>query len=240
MTTLSNRLEKTWRDMISGEFETGVEFEQHMATLEQFLQREKSRRRTIYPSDAKIFNALNSSPFKNIKVVIIGQDPYHGEGQAHGLCFSVPKSIKKIPPSLKNIYKEIERDCGFQMPGHGDLTGWAKQGVLLLNATLTVRQDSPGSHQGKGWEKLTDAIIRAVNDKREHVVFLLWGSYARKKGARKKGESALIDRKKHKVLETSHPSPFSAYRGFLGCRHFKKANDYLIEHGLKPVEWQKI
>jgi uracil-DNA glycosylase len=241
MTTLSNRLEKTWRGMIGGEFETGVEFEQHMATLEQFLQREKSRRRTIYPSDAKIFNALNSSPFKNIKVVIIGQDPYHGEGQAHGLCFSVPKSIKKIPPSLKNIYKEIERDCGFQMPGHGDLTGWAKQGVLLLNATLTVRQDTPGSHQGQGWEKFTDAIIRAVNKKREPVVFLLWGADAQKK-------RALIDPKKHRVLEASHPSGFSASRhmrggeihSFFGCKHFKKANVYLKKHGREPIAWQRI
>jgi uracil-DNA glycosylase len=234
MTTLSNRLEKNWRHIIGGEFDRP-----YMEQLEQFLHKEKDAGRIIYPKDAEIFNALNSTAFEGIKVVIIGQDPYHGAGQADGLCFSARKGTA-IPPSLNNIYKEIKDEYGIEMPRHGDLMGWAAQGVLLLNATLTVRQDSPGSHQGKGWEKLTDAIIRAVNDKREHVVFLLWGSYARKKGARKKGESALIDRKKHKVLETSHPSPFSAYRGFLGCRHFKKANDYLIEHGLKPVEWQKI
>jgi uracil-DNA glycosylase len=211
-----------------------------MAQMEPFLQKEKALRRTVYPKNEEIFNALNLTPFKNVKVVIIGQDPYHGEGQANGLCFSVPKSIKKIPPSLKNIYEEIQRDCDVQMPRYGDLTGWAEQGVLLLNATLTVQKGSPGSHQGKGWEKFTDAIIRAVND-REHVVFLLWGRYAQKKGT-------LIDSRKHKVLKASHPSPFSVRRGlrdgeihsFRGCGHFKKANDYLRKHGLKPVEWRKI
>lgn len=226
MTTLSIRLEKNWLDII------GVEFDRpYMAQLKQFLQREKDLGRIIYPKDEEIFNALNLTAFENIKVVIIGQDPYHGAGQAHGLCFST-KGID-IPRSLNNIYKEIKAEDGIQMPRHGDLTGWAEQGVLLLNATLTVRQDSPGSHQGKGWEKLTDAIIRAVNEKREHVVFLLWGSRAKKK-------DTLIDPKKHKVLKTSHPSPFSAHRGFLGCGHFKKANDYLKKHGSKPVEWQKI
>jgi uracil-DNA glycosylase len=222
MTTLSNRLEKNWRHIIGDEFD--------YVAMEQFLQREKAKG-TIYPKDEEIFNALNLTPFEKVKVVIIGQDPYHGEGEAHGLCFSTKG--KKIPRSLKNIYEEIKRDCGTQMPRHGDLTGWAAQGVLLLNATLTVQQAKAGSHQGKGWEKFTDAIIRAVNEKREHVVFLLWGSYAQKKGA-------LIDGKKHKVLETSHPSPLSARLGFLGCGHFKKANDYLTKHGLKPVDWQKI
>ena len=233
MTTLSSRLEKHWRAIIIGEFETGVDFEQHMAKLEQFLQREKDLGRTIYPRDEEIFTALNSTAFKNIKVVIIGQDPYHGEGQAHGLCFSVPKSIRKIPPSLRNIYKEIKGEYGIEMPRHGDLTGWAAQGVLLLNATLTVQQGRAGSHQGEGWEKLTDAIIRAVNEKREHVVFLLWGSYAQKKGA-------LIDRKKHRVLEAPHPSPLSARLGFFDRGHFKKANTYLKDHGRTPVEWEKI
>jgi uracil-DNA glycosylase len=228
MTTLSNRLEKNWHATIGGEFDR-----RYMAKLERFLQREKGARRTVYPKDEEIFNALNSTALKNIKVVIIGQDPYHGEGQAHGLCFSVPKGIKKIPPSLKNVYKEIEAEFDIQMPCHGDLTGWAAQGVLLLNATLTVRQASPGSHQGKGWEKFTDAVIRAVNEKREHVVFLLWGRCAQKKGA-------LIDRKRHKVLEASHPSPLSARHGFFGCGHFNKANDDLIKHGLQPVQWQKI
>jgi uracil-DNA glycosylase len=223
MTTLSNRLEKDWRRIVGGEFD-------YMA-LEQFLQKEKAKGRTIYPKDEEIFNALNSTAFKKIKVVIIGQDPYHGAGQANGLCFSVRKG-KAIPPSLKNIYKEIERDCGIQMPSHGDLTGWAAQGVLLLNATLTVQKDRAGSHQRQGWEKFTDAIIRAVNEKREHVVFLLWGRCARKKGA-------LIG-KKHMVLEASHPSPLSARHSFFDCGHFKRANDYLIKYGLKPVGWQKI
>ena len=224
MTTLSSGLEKNWRRIIGDEFD----FE----AMEQFLQQERAKGK-VYPEDEEIFNALNSTAFKNIKVVIIGQDPYHGEGQAHGLCFSVRKGTKKIPPSLRNIYKEIDRDCRVQMPSHGDLTGWAGQGVLLLNATLTVRKDSAGSHKGKGWEKLTDAIIRAVSKKREHVVFLLWGRCARDK-------AALIDRKKHRVLEAPHPSPLSARLGFFGCGHFTKTNDYLKKHGLRPVVWEKI
>jgi uracil-DNA glycosylase len=225
MTTLSSRLEKNWRDII------GVEFEQRMAKLEQFLQQEKDLGHTIHPKDEEIFNALNSTPLENIKVVILGQDPYHGEGQANGLCFSVRKGTR-IPPSLNNIYNEIKDEYGIR-PSHGDLTGWAAEGVLLLNATLTVREDSAGSHRGKGWEKFTDEVICAVSETREHVVFLLWGRYAGEK-------TALIDGKKHLVLETSHPSPLSARLGFLGCEHFKKTNDYLIKHGLKPVEWEKI
>ncbi|MGH9494843.1 MAG: uracil-DNA glycosylase [Candidatus Sulfotelmatobacter sp.] len=233
MTTLSNRLEKNWLDII------GVAFD--MAQLERFLQNEKDAGYTVYPKDQEIFSALNSTAFSDIKVVLIGQDPYHGEGQAHGLCFSVPKDIreKRIPPSLRNIYKEIEReDDSIKMPPHGDLTGWAKQGVLLLNATLTVREGRARSHQGKGWEEFTDAIIRAVNEKR-HVVFLLWGSYARKK-------RALINPDRHRVLEASHPSPRSACRGSIGCHsfvdcgHFKDTNRYLLEHGLEPIKWQKI
>jgi uracil-DNA glycosylase len=225
MTTLSSRLEKNWRHIIGGEFD--------YIAMERFLRKEKADGHTICPKDAEIFNALNSTPFKKVKVVIIGQDPYHGVGQANGLCFSVPKDIKKLPPSLKNIYEEIKVECGVQMPGDGDLTGWAKQGVLLLNATLTVREAEPRSHEGQGWEEFTDAIIRAVNEKREHVVFLLWGLRAREK-------RALIDPNKHLVLETSHPSGRSAHRGFLGCGHFKEANDYLKKHGLKPIAWQKI
>jgi uracil-DNA glycosylase len=235
MTTLSSRLEKNWRAIISGEFKTGVEFEQHMAKLEQFLQRERGLERIVYPNDEKIFNALNSTAFDDIKVVIIGQDPYHGAERANGLAFSVRKGIR-IPPSLQNIYEEIKRDCGVQMPDLGDLSGWAAQGVLLLNATLTVRKAKAGSHQGKGWEKFTDAVIRAVNEKREPVVFLLWGLRAQEK-------KALIECPKHLVLEASHPSPLSAYRGrrpFIGCGHFKEANVYLIKHRLKPVVWQKI
>jgi uracil-DNA glycosylase len=222
MTALSSRLDQNWRRLI-GEFD--------YVALEQLLQNEKAKG-PIYPKDEEIFHALNSTPFKDVKVVIIGQDPYHGAGQANGLCFSVPKSIdiRKIPPSLKNIYREIEREYG-KMPSQGDLTGWASQGVLLLNATLTVREASPGSHQGKGWEDFTDAIIRKINEKK-HVVFLLWGRRAQKK-------RALID-PKHKVLEAFHPSGFSAHRGFLGCGHFRKANADLKKHGLKPVDWRQI
>lgn len=237
MTTLSSRLEKDWRAIIGGEFEQiGVKFEQHMAQLEQFLQGEKD---DIYPKDEEIFNALNLTAFDNIKVVIIGQDPYHREGQAHGLCFSVPKRIK-IPPSLRNIYEEVKTEYGVR-PDPGDLTGWAAQGVLLLNATLTVRNGIAGSHKGRGWEEFTDAIIRAVSAKREHVVFLLWGSDAQKK-------RALIDARRHLVLEASHPSPRSAYRDscdgkihkFFGCGHFKEANKFLRKHKLKPIDWQKV
>ena len=236
MTTLWSRLEKNWRDII------GVEFDRSkMEKLVQFLQREKAARRTIYPKDAEIFNALNLTPFENIKVVIIGQDPYHGEGQAHGLCFSVPKGID-IPRSLRNIYEEIDKEYDpKKMPCHGDLTGWAKQGVLLLNATLTVRKGEPRLHRGKGWEEFTDAIVRAVNEKPQPVVFLLWGRDAQKK-------RKLIVGEKHRVLEASHPSGFSAHRAlrgsevhsFRGCGHFSTANQYLIQRGLKPIDWQKI
>jgi uracil-DNA glycosylase len=219
--------EKNWLDVIGGELD-----QPYMKKLKQFLRQEKADGRIIYPKGAEVFNALNTTAFDNVRVVIIGQDPYHGEGQAHGLCFSVREGIA-IPRSLINIYKEIEAEYGAKMPDHGDLTGWAEQGVLLLNATLTVRQSNAGSHRNKGWEKFTDAIIRAVNERRDPVVFLLWGSYAQKK-------RALIDPEKHLVLEAPHPSPYSAHRGFLGCGHFKKANDYLIKQGLKPVEWQKI
>ncbi len=231
MTTLRNSLKKDWLDVI------GLEFDQpYMTKLERFLKRENAKH-TIYPEHAEIFNALNTTALDDIKVVIIGQDPYHGEGQANGLCFSVPKGIRKIPPSLKNIYKEIKEEyCTMKMPLDSDLAGWAKQGVLLLNATLTVRKAKAGSHQDKGWEKFTDAVIRAVNEKREPVVFLLWGLRAQEK-------KVLIECPKHLVLEASHPSPLSAYRGrrpFIGCGHFKEANIYLIKHGLSPVVWQKI
>lgn len=232
MTTLWSRLEKDWRDNIGDEFDRSK-----MEKLEGFLRGEKADGRIIYPQDEEIFNALNLTAFENIKAVIIGQDPYHGKGQAHGLCFSVPKGVDIIPPSLKNIYKEIEREYGIEMPSRGDLTGWAEQGVLLLNATLTVRRAEPRSHEGEGWEKFTDAVIRAVSAKRDHVVFLLWGKDAQKKGA-------LIDRNKHhKVLEASHPSPRSAWRTarpFIGCGHFKKANDALREGRIKTIEWQRI
>jgi uracil-DNA glycosylase len=224
---MKQNLEKGWFDAIGGEFDL-----HYMANLTHFLQKEKKAGQVIYPAEEKIFSALNTTAFNNVRVVIIGQDPYHGEGQAHGLAFSVPKGVR-IPPSLMNIYKEIEAEFDHKMPGHGDLTGWAEQGVLLLNATLTVQHASAGSHQKKGWEDFTDAVIRAINEKHDNVAFMLWGSYAQKKGN-------FIDRRKHLVLEAAHPSPLSAYRGFLGCGHFKKANEYLAKHGHTPIKWQEI
>lgn len=227
MANAAIKIDQNWLDIIGGEFE-----QPYMARLKAFLQAEKAQHKIIYPKGADIFNALNTTPFEKIEVVILGQDPYHGEGQAHGLSFSVRKGVP-LPPSLKNIYKEIEDEYHIKMPRSGDLTRWAEQGVLLLNATLTVQQSNAGSHQKKGWEEFTDAIIRAINERREHVVFMLWGSYAQKKGA-------FIDRRKHLVLESVHPSPLSAHRGFLGNGHFKKANEYLEQHGKPGIDWQKI
>ena len=214
-----------WMDVIGHEFDRP-----YMTQLEKFLRDERAAGRHVFPAAPDIFNALNTTSFEDVKIVLLGQDPYHGEGQAHGLAFSVQDHVP-LPPSLRNIYKEIAAEYGVQMPRTGNLTPWAKQGVLLLNATLTVVQDQAGSHQKRGWEDFTDAIIRAVNDKHLNVVFMLWGSHAQKKGA-------FIDRKKHLVLEAPHPSPLSAHRGFLGCGHFKKANDYLSSHGKTPIEWQ--
>lgn len=219
----STSLDRNWLDVVGAEFERP-----YMAHLNRFLQQEKN----VYPKRDEVFNALNLTAFEDIKVVIIGQDPYHGEGQAHGLCFSVPKGVD-IPRSLKNIYKEIEAEYRIEMPCHGDLSRWAAQGVLLLNATLTVREGKPGSHRGQGWEKFTDACIRAISEKRENIVFLFWGQCAQEK-------EALIDPEKHHVLKTSHPSPFSVHKGFFGCDHFKKANAYLRQHRLQPVKWQEI
>jgi len=220
----SIKLNPDWMEHIAPEFELP-----YMKSLRDFLKAEKAAGRVIYPKGADIFNALNTTPFKDIKVVILGQDPYHGEGQAHGLSFSVPQGVR-TPPSLLNIYKEISAEYDTPMPKSGDLTGWARQGVLLLNATLTVQQGLAGSHQKRGWENFTDAIIRAVNEHHDHIVFMLWGSYAQKKGA-------FIDRRKHLVLESVHPSPLSAHRGFLGNGHFKKANAYLEEHGKLAIDW---
>lgn len=220
------KLSPDWMAHIGGEFE-----KPYMQALRTFLLAEKAAGQVVYPKGEEIFNALNTTAFDDVKVVIIGQDPYHGAGQAHGLSFSVRDGVR-LPPSLQNIYKEIIAEYGGAMPRSGDLTGWARQGVLLLNATLTVRDSAAGSHQNKGWEEFTDAVIRAVNDAHKHVVFLLWGSYAQKKGA-------FIDRKKHCVLDAPHPSPLSAHRGFLGCGHFKKANDYLTAHGRTPIDWLK-
>lgn len=219
------RLEASWKAELADEFA-----KDYMQALRAFLLQRKQAGYTIYPPGSQIFNALDHTPFDKVKVVILGQDPYHGPGQAHGLCFSVQPGVA-IPPSLQNIFKEIERDLGVRQPRHGCLTAWADQGVLLLNAVLTVEAGQAGSHQGKGWELFTDAIVSALNRKREHLVFLLWGSYAQKKGA-------MIDRQRHLVLESPHPSPLSAHRGFLGNRHFSTTNRYLAEHGLAPIEWQ--
>lgn len=224
MTAPAVKLDPSWMAVIGAEFD-----KPYMAALKTFLLAEKQAGQVIFPKGDEIFNAFNTTPFDRVRVVIIGQDPYHGPGQAHGLSFSVRRGVR-VPPSLQNIYKEISAEFGCPIPAHGDLSGWARQGVLLLNATLTVREAQAGSHQNKGWEDFTDAAIRAVNDRHDHVVFLLWGSYAGKKGA-------FIDRKRHLVLTAPHPSPLSAHRGFLGCGHFKQANDYLQQHGFAPIDW---
>lgn len=218
------QLEESWKQRLLPEFE-----KPYMQGLKTFLLEEKAKGKVIFPKGANIFAALNHTPFDKVEVVILGQDPYHGEGQAHGLCFSVQKGVP-VPPSLKNIYKELHDDIGFAPPRHGCLIEWADRGVLLLNSVLTVEKNKPGSHQGKGWEVFTDRIIQLLNERSEHLVFMLWGSYAKQKGA-------IIDRSKHLVLETAHPSPFSAHNGFLGCRHFSKANEYLSIHGLSPINW---
>lgn len=218
-------LEPGWQQALEDEFERD-----YMQQLQQFLQAEKARHMVIYPHTRDCFNALNFTPLDRVKVVILGQDPYHGPDQAHGLCFSVKPGIK-VPPSLVNIYKELETDLGIRPVNHGYLESWARQGVLLLNAVLTVQQGNAGSHQGKGWERFTDRIIHILNDQHDGLVFILWGSYAQKKGA-------FIDRQRHRVLQGPHPSPLSAYRGFFGCRHFSQTNRYLSERGKPPIDWQ--
>lgn len=208
-----------------------AEFEQpYMKQLKAFLLAEKKQGKVIYPASKNIFNAFNSTPLDQVKVVILGQDPYHGPNQAHGLCFSVQPGVPS-PPSLQNMFKELHRDLGFDIPSHGCLQSWANQGVLLLNATLTVEQAKAGAHQGQGWETFTDKAIQLVNDQCQRVVFLLWGSYAQKK-------AAFINSDKHLVLKAPHPSPLSAYRGFIGCGHFSAANDYLKRCGKLPIVWQ--
>jgi len=219
-------IQESWLNVLKEEFE-----KPYMKDLKAFLLEEKQKGHQVYPKGSEIFNALNHTPFDRVKVVILGQDPYHGIGQAHGLSFSVRKGMA-IPPSLKNIYKELNSDInGFTIPDHGNLTKWADEGVLLLNATLTVRAHEAGSHQGKGWEVFTDKIISRLSEEREGIVFLLWGRYAQNK-------SALIDGSKHNILTAAHPSPFSAYNGFLGCRHFSKANEILTKAGKAPIDWQ--
>ena len=217
------QIEESWLNVLASEFE-----QPYFAQLKAFLIEEK-RQYTVYPPGALIFNAFARTPFFNVKVVILGQDPYHGKGQAHGLCFSVPDGIQP-PPSLINMYKEIRDDLGITPSSSGNLEYWADQGVFLLNATLTVRAATAGSHQKRGWETFTDKAISALSEGREHIVFMLWGNYARAK-------KYLINEQKHFILEAPHPSPFSANSGFFGCRHFSKANEYLRQHDIQPIDW---
>ena len=217
------RIEESWKQRLAPEFE-----KDYFVKLTEFVRAEYSRT-TVFPPARLIFNAFDHCPFDSTKVVIIGQDPYHGPGQAHGLCFSVMEGVPN-PPSLQNIFKEILSDLGKPLPPNGDLTRWARQGVLLLNATLTVQAHQAGSHQRKGWEEFTDAAIRHLAEEREHLVFIFWGAYAQKKGA-------FIDRNKHLVLTSAHPSPLSAYNGFFGNKHFSRANEYLAAHGIAEIDW---
>ncbi len=217
------KIEESWKRRLAPEFE-----KDYFVKLTDFVRNEYMTT-TVYPPGNLIFNSFNLCPFDKVKVVIIGQDPYHGPGQAQGLCFSVNDGIP-FPPSLVNIFKEIQSDLGTPMPASGSLVRWAQQGVLLLNATLTVRAHQAGSHQNRGWEEFTDAAIHALAEEKENLVFILWGSYAQKKGS-------FIDRSKHLVLQSVHPSPLSAYAGFFGNKHFSKANDYLKAHGKEPIQW---
>lgn len=218
-------LHSSWKAVLMDEFS-----KIYMQDLKQFLLQQKHNHKNIFPPEDSLFNALNSTPLDKVKVVIIGQDPYHGPNQAHGLCFSVNKGVV-IPPSLKNIYKELNQDIGFKIPNHGCLQSWADQGVLLLNSVLTVNQGQAGSHQGKGWEQFTDKIIGELNKHHKNMVYLLWGAYAQKKGA-------CIDVSNNLILKSVHPSPLSAYRGFLGCKHFSQCNKYLLTHNKQAINWQ--
>ncbi len=218
------KIDPSWHTQLEKEFE-----KQYFKDLTDFVRKEYQTKR-IYPPGSLIFNAFNVCPFSNVKVVLLGQDPYHGPNQAHGLCFSVNDKIP-LPPSLQNIYKEIESDLNIKTYTTGNLERWAKQGVFLLNATLTVQSGMAGSHQGKGWETFTDAVIKILSQEKEHLVFLLWGSYAQQK-------ASLIDEDKHLVLKAVHPSPLSAYRGFFGCKHFSKTNEYLRLNGLSEIDWR--
>lgn len=217
-------IEESWKQILADEFDS-----EYFANLKAFLLEEKKKYQ-IYPAGNKIFSAFDLTPFDKVKVVILGQDPYHGAGQAHGLCFSVQDGIKQ-PPSLINIFKEIESDTGIKMSDSGNLENWAKQGVLLLNATLTVRANQAGSHQNNGWEIFTDAVIRKISEKKQDIVFILWGSYAQAK-------TKIIDNSKHFILKAVHPSPLSVYRGFFGSKHFSKTNEFLISKGKTPIDWK--
>lgn len=217
------KIEQSWKEVLQPEFD-----EDYFAQLTDFV-RSEYRQHTVYPPGPLIFNAFNSCPFNDVKVVLLGQDPYHEPDQAHGLCFSVNDGVA-FPPSLLNIFKELNADLGVPVPTTGNLSRWARQGVLLLNATLTVRAHQAGSHQGRGWERFTDAVIRLLSQQREGLVFMLWGGYAQKK-------AELIDPLRHLILRSAHPSPLSAYRGFFGNHHFTLTNDYLIKHGKEPISW---
>ena len=221
--SINPNIEASWKEALNKEFQR-----EYFISLKAFLQQEK-KQYAIYPPGQTIFSAFNHTPIEKVKVVILGQDPYHGPGQAHGLCFSVPRGVA-VPPSLVNIFKELKTELGIPVPNHGNLEKWADQGVLLLNATLTVRANQAGSHQKKGWELFTDQVIRELSSKRTGLVFLLWGNYA-------KAKEALIDTSKHYVLKAAHPSPLSAYNGFYGCGHFIKTNALLQQQGLEPIDW---
>lgn len=218
-------IEESWKKILSQEFE-----QPYFTEIRNYLKKEKEEGHMTYPPGSLIFNAFNLTPLDQVKVVILGQDPYHGKGQAHGLCFSVPNGVTP-PPSLVNIFKEIERDLGIAPPRHGNLEAWAKRGVFLLNAMLTVRANQPASHQNIGWQQFTDRVIQTISDKKHHVVFILWGKFAMSK-------STLIDPLKHLILTAAHPSPYSANAGFFGCRHFSQANEYLKRNGIGEVDWR--
>lgn len=226
MSETNIQIEESWKRVLADEFE-----KPYFRELRHFLQQEKTSGKSIYPPGSLIFNAFNSTPFDKVKVVILGQDPYHGTGQAHGLCFSVQHGVKP-PPSLVNIFKELKDDVpGFEIPGHGCLQKWAEQGVFLLNAILTVEANQPTSHQKKGWEEFTNAVIQKLSKERRGLIFILWGAFAQQK-------ATLIDETRHTILKASHPSPFSAYNGFFGCNHFSKTNEILAQKGEATIDWQ--
>ncbi len=219
------KIEASWKEVLEDEFS-----KPYFLEIISFLKQEKKAGKTIYPPGPLIFNAFNTTPFDKVKVVVIGQDPYHGPGQAHGLSFSVPSGIAQ-PPSLVNIFKELKQDIGIQIPSHGNLTHWAEQGVMLLNASLTVRANEPMSHSKIGWAEFTDSVIKKISSHKKNIVFLLWGKFAQEK-------QMLIDADKHLILKAAHPSPFSANVGFFGCKHFSKTNEYLAKHGIAQIDWQ--
>lgn len=223
MKDINVKIEESWYKQLEQEFSA-----EYFLKLKDFLILE-NKENIVYPNTYNIFKAFDLTPIENVKVIILGQDPYHGQGQAHGLCFSVPNGIKP-PPSLMNIFKELREDINFQIPQNGNLENWAKQGVFLLNATLSVRANAPGSHQNKGWEVFTNKVIQILNQQKQNLVFILWGKYA---GAKEK----LIDKNKHLILKAAHPSPLSAYNGFFGCKHFSKTNEYLINNKIKAINW---